>query len=163
MRALEMVPSMAVTLADDKHRAQDKKTKRIRSEAEMIFSLSLKVRPKRAKALGIMKMTKLDRIFFNASLNARLYERRTGDYRFIVPSGSVPIRSRASADYIGQNAVLDAAYKLIMAEPPGSLPFKANKMVALLRDLFTISDKWHWDELIDRVKADESDHRHLAR
>jgi hypothetical protein len=155
LRALELVPGLRLYLQDDAHKTYDKAKGRSRTKSELIYHLKLRCK----KLAGKITQTKVDRILFNAPPDASLHERRTGDYRYIVPSGFVPLRIRKAGDVITQESLTSAVAALITASVK-STPFAKNEFVKLLNDLFAIGDKWHWKELIDRTEEDkERDYR----
>jgi len=151
LRLLELIPGLTLLLRDDQHRNQDVKTGRVRSEREMIFNLAIKISPRKAKRLRILQATKLDRILLDVDSQTRLYERRNGDYRYILPASFVPIRFRGAPLHT-QPDVVRAVFTLLNDHP--SFRQIAKDVAHLLEELFAIANDWHWDELIDRVPTD---------
>lgn len=150
MRGLELIPGVHMRLNDDPHRAVYRRKGVERSDDELIFSLSVRCNQALAEEFGLPRRSRLDRILFNAPPDAALNPRRGSDHRYVVPSGSVPIRTRhihAQTQEtwlrVAQSAIRKAKLQNRLVELPN-----------VLRLLFVTADRWHWSDLIDRLDAD---------
>lgn len=152
IRALELVPGARIYLEGDRNIARDRINGVCRPQDELIFNLKLRI-PKTRGKNGID--TKIDRILFNVDARTCLYARRTGDHHFILPSGSVPITARIRKGRYSDRRLVIRSVKQRMRLRPRSAPFAG--VVGLLEQLFLVSDKLHWSELIDRLPKDKAD------
>src|SRR5665213_265278 len=141
MRLLELVPGIKILIKDDAHKNRPKKDGRLPKRDQLLFHLTIMIPKALAKKLGFPRMIGLDRILFNASPDAKLYERRTGDYRYILPSGSIPLRHQGNPLF-SQDSLLHAVGELITAAPEFS-PATSDSAAHLLSKLFIIGDEWH--------------------
>lgn len=153
LRLLEVIPGLTLLLRDDQHRSQDVKTGRVRSEDEMIFNLAMKTSARKASRLRILQVTKLDRVLFDVNSDTRLYERRSGDHHYILPSCYVPIRFRGAPLHT-QPDLVRAVKALVDDQPDGSLGKSSSEIVDLLKTLLAVGNDRHWNELIDRLPGD---------
>lgn len=153
LRLLEIIPGMSLLLRDDQHRGQDLTTGRVRSEDEMIFNLAISISKPKAARLGILRATKLDRVLFDVSADTRLYERRSGDHRYITPSNFVPIRFRGEA-LRTQSDLVRAVESLVYDAPEEFSDRSPREIIDLLKSLLAIGNDLHWNELIDRLPDD---------
>lgn len=148
LRILDLIPYARLVLKDDPHKHRPKKGGRLPAPEEIMYYLSLSVAGDKAKALSIPRMIKADRILFNAPPDATLHERRSGDYRYIVPSGSVLLRHHGDP-LITQDSLLRAIQELAEDQTMIS-DIRPYAVIDLLSMLFSIGDDWHWGELLDR-------------
>ncbi|XIA63353.1 hypothetical protein ACFIOY_29880 [Bradyrhizobium sp. TZ2] len=149
MRSLELVPGISMRLNDDAHKAHHRRQGNERSDEELIYALGIHSSALLARESGLPKRSRLDRILFNAAPDAALYPRRTGDHHYVVPSGSVPLRTRLRYAQT-QETWLEAVENSIRKAELPDLQALPN----VLRMLFATADRWHRDELIDRLPDD---------
>jgi hypothetical protein len=163
IRVLELVPHIVIKLHDDKNRARDKQNGRDRTEDQMIFTLHLHYQKAAADELSIRpRQMELDRVFFNAYPDVRLYERRDVDYRYIVPRHSILLRARyKNPAPHNQKALIEAVLKL-MVRHGGQYPFSATQIATLLGDLFTIGDALYWNMLSGRIDEQDRQYHHWS-
>ncbi|MHC2318831.1 hypothetical protein ACVIHC_005877 [Bradyrhizobium diazoefficiens] len=150
MRGLELIPGVRLRLNDDPHRAVYRRRGIERPDDELIYSLSISCKTTLAKEYGLPRRSRLDRILFNAPPDAALNPRRGSDHRYVLPAGSVPIRTR-QIDAQTQETWLKVAKSAVRKSHH---PNRLAELPEVLRSLFVTADRWHWTELIDRLDAD---------
>ena len=143
-RLLELIPGVSVRMRGDTHpRPNDD-----RAADDLIFALEVRYSASFRRSFDF-KDGRLERILFNAAPGVRLHERRTGNYRYIIPSSFVPIRTRGlnahnASDWmrVVDRAVRQGNENTLLVAP------------SVLRRLFVTSERWHWLDLIDRLQDD---------
>jgi len=150
MRGLELIPGVHIRLNDDPHRAYYRRKGVERSDDELIYSLSVSCERALAEEFGLPRRSRLDRILFNAPPDAVLNPRRGSNHRYIVPSGSVPVRTRHINAQTQETWIKVAKSAICKAK----LQDKLAELPDVLRLLFITADRWHWSELIDRLESD---------
>jgi hypothetical protein len=154
------VPGFRTVLGHDTNKGYGERKGKPRGEADQVFRLVLQVpMDDRTKRYNFRSgQVQLDRILNHVPPDARVYELRGANYQLIIPSGSVLIRYRGSVEFAGQEDLIRLTREIVsgLASQFGVGP---DAMAKLLSDLFTISDKWHFDELIGRIETRDARHK----
>jgi hypothetical protein len=149
MRLLELVPGISMRLNDDSHRKHFNQQGIDRPDEDLIYTLGIYFAESLAKEFGLPKRSRLDRVLFNAPPDTKLNPRRTGDHHFVVPSGSVLMRVRR-----GQAQTQETWLKVVASSIRKAKLDELRELPEILRLLFVVADRWHWDELLDRLDDD---------
>lgn len=143
-RLLELIPGVRVRMRGDAHETPGDD----RPAGELIYSLEVRFSASFKKSYELRE-SRLERILFNAPPDVRLHERRTGSYRYIIPSSFVPIRTRRLD---AQNA--DTWLRVVAKAVRQGGADELLDAPEVLRQLFVTAERWHWAELIDRLEDD---------
>jgi hypothetical protein len=148
--AVDMIPGLPIMMRNENKKPGD----------DAIFRLNLKLPTKSKQLIAI------GRFLYHVPPDAELTELRSGNHYLITAAGSVLTKHRPKTLPLSQDEVLDRIREHIEAAPRISreftpdaiierpLAFTANEMIALLTDLLTLNDEWHWDELLGRLDTD---------
>jgi hypothetical protein len=145
IRLLELIPGITVFMADVTHETLNN----ARPESDKIFALKARCAPSLAQIFGLPRVSRLDRIMFSAPPDTKLFERRTGDYHYIIPANYVPLR------YRGVDAqTAETWLKVVVTAVTRSKSAELSNAPLVLRQLFLTAERWHWGELQDRLPED---------
>lgn len=139
-RLLELIPDVRLCMVS--------KGKKGAKEADRYFYMTVRYPVKFQEAHQLKDRNRLERIIFNAPPNAVVSEQRNGNFQYIVPSEYVLAKHRGE-DKQNAERWLEIA-QAVFGNPSHSLRDHPN----VLRQLFVIAERWHWEELSGRLPDD---------
>jgi hypothetical protein len=135
-RLLELIPDVRLCII-----SKGKKDDRY-------YYMTIRYPPKFRKAHDLRDANRLERIIFNAPPNAVVSEQRNGDYQCIAPSEYMLAKNRGDDK---QNAERWLGISQSVFGTPGD-PLR--DLPKVMRKLFVIAERWHWEELAGRLPDD---------